>query len=167
MTIPMIILAIGSAFGGMILLLRARHRGTGWNRSSASSEARPAHPQRGPDPADAGGRRRRARCSAGGSTPPEVPRVAPDAGLRPDRGGPQRPVRRRVQRGGVHAARPVPDARRWSGSTTRASTGRSRARPAAIGGLSAGCGAADRLRPVVRAVDVARRRRSPAPAWPW
>ena len=73
---------------------------------------------------------------------------------------PQRPLRRRVQRGGLHAARPAPHPRAGRGSTTRASTARSAAlaagdrravRPAAP--------AADRLRPLATPC-----RCSPAPS---
>ena len=117
MTGPMIVLAVGSVGAGAVLAIGG-HPGT-LARTGRRQPPRPntsSPPGSSPSPHSASSPS--ASRSPTGSTPCDtVPEVAP-RGVGPDRRGPPRPLRRRGQRGSVHAARPGTDPALWSTSTT-------------------------------------------------
>ena len=168
---------VGSVASGGAVRHRRHAASTGWSPSSARAR----------DP------RTSRRC--GWSPPSSWPsspsasrsptgmygtRPVPDDGARrlgADRGGPQGSLRRRLQRGGVHAAGAASSPTGWSRSTTRRWTARSTGWPPwCRRHLDPAAAAADRLRPLLRAVDAGRRgpgrRRDPGGAavvtsFPW
>ena len=86
----------------------------------------------------------------------EVPGRRAAAGLAVHQGGARRPLRRRAQRGGVHAARPVPHPVAGLRRQPRRRRRRQRPRRAGRRHVRPDPALADRLRPLLRAVDARR-----------
>ena len=127
MTVPLIILGVASVFGGLVLnnWIGRLARSGGRRRTRGRRGAGPAAllADRRAHAAGGGGRgRRSASCSSGPRRTIPTTQPATSVAVHPRR--PQRPLRRRVQRGGADASRASSSPPACCGSTTPASTGR-------------------------------------------
>ena len=124
MTWPMIVLAVGSVGAGGLLAIGGTLEHWLEPVVGAHEEAHHAVPGLGDDGHHAGGRSRSASAIAYrmyATRPDSRDRATRRVGT--DHGGPQRPLRRRVQRGRLHAARASSSPLASSRSTTTPSTG--------------------------------------------
>ena len=145
--------------------LRRQHRGVA-GAGGRLRGGRGRAPDAGHDRADADRGRRRRGHRLAAVRDARRSRGRPDAGLGAHGRRPQRPLRRRGQRGGVHAPRPVPDPHAGLDRQQDHRRGGERHRRRHRRAQRADAPLADRLRPVLRPVHVARRRgrrRRPGP----